>query len=118
MFAEVIDALLLQCGAVPREGDVVQELVRRIFHRELSSEIYSEPDQNPGSTATHATVPASLKRKFRVVFSSKNSEPTLKLREIRASSIGRLVNFKVRSRDFTISMTTSIATVGYLYTYK
>mmetsp|Transcript_2281 Transcript_2281/g.7252 ORF Transcript_2281/g.7252 Transcript_2281/m.7252 type:complete len:713 (-) Transcript_2281:130-2268(-) len=77
MFAEVVDALLLQFGLVSSEG------------------VVREPEtQNTSANSIHSTVPASLKRTFRVVFSSGSSDPAMKLREIRSSSIGRLVNFK------------------------
>ena len=40
-------------------------------------------------------VPPSLRRTFRIAFKAEETEPPVKLRQIRASSIGHLVNFRV-----------------------
>jgi len=41
-------------------------------------------------------IPSSLQRRFNVSFKAERTESVLKLRDIRASSIGHLVAFKVR----------------------
>ena len=41
-------------------------------------------------------IPSSLHRSFRVSFKAERTEAVMKLRDIRASSIGHLVGFKVR----------------------
>ena len=41
-------------------------------------------------------IPSSLHRSIRVSFKAERTEAVMKLRDIRASSIGHLVGFKVR----------------------
>lgn len=78
-----------------RYVDVFAEVVDKILGQiRPEREEYIHDDANDNESLSDNHVPSSLRRRFRITFKAEETEPPVKLRQIRASSIGHLVNFR------------------------
>jgi len=90
VFAEVVDKILGQIR--PEREEYIHDDVRSPNFGIFLSE-FIQANDNESLSDNH--VPSSLRRRFRITFKAEETEPPVKLRQIRASSIGHLVNFRV-----------------------
>lgn len=89
VFAEVVDKILGQIR--PEREEYIHDDVRSPNFGIFLSE-FIQANDNESLSDNH--VPSSLRRRFRITFKAEETEPPVKLRQIRASSIGHLVNFR------------------------
>jgi DNA replication licensing factor MCM7 len=86
----VVDKILGQIR--PEREEYIHDDVRSPNFGIFLSE-FIQANDNESLSDNH--VPSSLRRRFRITFKAEETEPPVKLRQIRASSIGHLVNFRV-----------------------